>query len=117
MFATVGDHGRGHLPATQRRGQRGERAVDELSVRPVTGGARWVPGFTNGLASTTPFLFEAACMVVAAVAVGRGLWSLPMRRARHRTGRTGACSQSSSCTGCHGDAGDSAVLMPFRPAP
>jgi len=70
MFATVATTAVVNLPATQRRG----RAVSVLLMSEASGlllGSALGGWLYQRAGVTTPFLFEAACMVVAAVAVGR----------------------------------------------
>jgi len=70
MFATVATTAMVNLPAAERRG----RAVSLLLMSETSGllvgsaGGGWL---YEQAGVTTPFLFEGACMVVAAVAVGR----------------------------------------------
>ena len=75
MFATVATTAMVNLPAAQRRG----RAVSLLLMSETSGlllGSAAGGWLYQGVGVASPFLFEAACMVVAAVAVGR--WaSLP----------------------------------------
>ena len=70
MFATVATTAMVNLPAAQRRG----RAVSLLMMSETSGlllGSAAGGWLYQRAGVTTPFLFEAACMVVAAVAVGR----------------------------------------------
>ena len=70
MFATVATTAIVRLPATQRRG----RAVSLLLVSETCGlllGSAVGGWLYQQAGVTTPFLFEAGCMVVAAGAVGR----------------------------------------------
>jgi MFS family permease len=70
MFATVATAAMVNLPAAQRRG----RAVSLLLMSETSGlllGSAVGGWLYQQAGVTTPFLFEAACMVVAAVAVGR----------------------------------------------
>jgi MFS family permease len=70
MFATVATTAMVNLPAAQRRG----RAVSLLLMSETSGllaGSAAGGWLYQRAGVTTPFLFEAACMVVAAVAVGR----------------------------------------------
>jgi MFS family permease len=70
MFATVATTAMVNLPAAQRRG----RAVSLLLMSETSGlllGSAAGGWLYQQAGVTTPFLFEAACMVVAAVAVGR----------------------------------------------
>jgi MFS family permease len=72
MFATVATTAMVNLPAAQGRG----RAVSVLLMSETSGlllGSAAGGWLYQQAGVTTPFLFEAACMVVAAVAVGR--WS------------------------------------------
>ncbi|MGH2361285.1 MAG: MFS transporter [bacterium] len=70
MFATVATTAMVTLPGTQRRG----RAVSLLMICETLGlllgsaGGGWL---YQGVGVASPFLFEAACMIVAAVAVAR----------------------------------------------
>jgi len=70
MFATVATTAMVNLPAAQRRG----RAVSLLLMSETCGlllgsaGGGWL---YQQAGVTTPFLFEAACMVIATVVVGR----------------------------------------------
>ncbi|MGH7315734.1 MAG: MFS transporter, partial [Candidatus Rokuibacteriota bacterium] len=78
MFATVATAATVNVPTAQRRG----RAVSLLLMSETAGlllGSAAGGWLYEGLGATSPFLFEAGCMLVAAVAVGR--WaSLPARR-------------------------------------
>lgn len=78
MFATVATTAMVSTPTVQRRG----RAVSLLLMSETAGlllGSAAGGWLYQGLGAASPFLFEAACMVVAAVAVGR--WaSLAARR-------------------------------------
>ncbi len=70
MFATVATTAMVSTPAVQRRG----RAVSLLLMSESAGlllGSAAGGWLYQGLGAASPFLFEAACMVVAAVAVGR----------------------------------------------
>jgi MFS family permease len=70
MFATVATTAMVNLPAAQRRG----RAVSLLLMSETSGlllGTAAGGWLYQQAGVTTPFLFEAACMVVAAVAVAR----------------------------------------------
>jgi MFS family permease len=70
MFATVATTAMVDLPAAQRRG----RAVSLLLMSETSGlllGSAAGGWLYQQAGVTTPFLFEAACMIVAAVAVGR----------------------------------------------
>ncbi len=70
MFATVATTAMVNLPAAPRRG----RAVSLLLMSETSGlllGTAAGGWLYQGVGATSPFLFEAACMVVAAVAVGR----------------------------------------------
>jgi MFS family permease len=70
MFATVATTAMVNLPAAQRRG----RAVSLLLMSETSGlllGSAAGGWLYQQAGVTTPFLFEAACMIVAAVAVGR----------------------------------------------
>jgi DHA1 family multidrug resistance protein-like MFS transporter len=70
MFATVATTAMVSTPAVQRRG----RAVSLLLISESAGlllGSAAGGWLYQGLGAASPFLFEAACMVVAAVAVGR----------------------------------------------
>jgi MFS family permease len=70
MFATVATTAMIRLPAAQRRG----RAVSLLLMSETSGlllGSAAGGWLYQQVGVKTPFLFEAACMVVAAVAVGR----------------------------------------------
>src|SRR5712692_3127851 len=75
MFATVATTATVSVPAAQRRG----RAVSLLLMSETSGlllGSAAGGWLYQGVGVASPFLFEAACMVVAAAAVGR--WaSLP----------------------------------------
>ena len=79
MFATVATTAMIKLPAAQRRG----RAVSLLLMSETAGlllGSATGGWLYQGVGVASPFLFEAACMIVAAVAVAR--WaSLPAERA------------------------------------
>jgi MFS family permease len=73
MFATVATTAMVNLPAAQRRG----RAVSLLLMSETSGlllGSAAGGWLYQQAGVTTPFLFEAACMVVAAVVVGR--WAM-----------------------------------------
>jgi MFS family permease len=73
MFATVATTAMVNLPAAQRRG----RAVSLLLMSETSGlllGSAAGGWLYQQAGVTTPFLFEAACMIVAAVAVGR--WAM-----------------------------------------
>jgi MFS family permease len=78
MFATVATTAMVSTPNVQRRG----RAVSLLLMSETTGlllGSAIGGSLYQRLGAASPFVFEAACMVVAAVAVGR--WaSLAVRR-------------------------------------
>ncbi len=78
MFATVAATAMVNIPTIQRRG----RAVSLLLISETAGlllGSAAGGWLYQGLGPASPFVFEAACMVVAAVAVGR--WaSLAARR-------------------------------------
>jgi len=80
MFATVATTAVVTLPAAQRRG----RAVSLLLMSETSGlllGSAAGGWLYQGLGAASPFVFEAACMLVAAVAVGR--WaSLAGRRSQ-----------------------------------
>src|SRR2546428_1303109 len=70
MFATVATTAMVHVPAAQRRG----RAVSLLLMSETAGlfcGSAAGGWLYQGAGVASPFLFEAACMVVAALAVGR----------------------------------------------
>ncbi len=70
MFATVATTAVVNVPATRRRG----RAVSVLLMSEAFGlllGSALGGWLYQRAGTTTPFLFEATCMVVAAVAVGR----------------------------------------------
>ena len=70
MFATVATTAMVSLPAAQGRG----RAVSLLLMSETSGlllGSAAGGWLYQGVGVVSPFLFEAACMVVAAVAVGR----------------------------------------------
>jgi len=70
MFATVATTATVSLPAPQRRG----RAVSLLLMSETSGlllGSAAGGWLYEGIGGSSPFLFEAACMVVAAIAVGR----------------------------------------------
>jgi MFS family permease len=70
MFATVATTAMVNLPAAQRRG----RAVSLLLMSETSGlllGSAAGGWLYQQAGVTSPFLFEAACMVIAAVAVGR----------------------------------------------
>jgi len=77
MFGTVATAIMVDLPAAKRRG----RAVSLLFMSETFGlllgtlGSGWL---YRGLGVASPFVFEAACMVVAAVALGR--WAAPAAR-------------------------------------
>jgi len=74
MFATVATAAMVDLPAAPRRG----RAVGVLLMSETSGlllGSAAGGWLYQQAGVTTPFLFEAACMVVATVAVGR--WAAP----------------------------------------
>jgi MFS family permease len=78
MFATVATTAMVSVPAIQRRG----RAVSLLLMSETAGlllGSAVGGWLYQGVGAVSPFIFESACMLVAAVAVGR--WaSLPARR-------------------------------------
>lgn len=78
MFATVATTAMVSVPAVQRRG----RAVSLLLMSETAGlllGSALGGWLYQGVGAVSPFIFESACMLVAAVAVGR--WaSLPARR-------------------------------------
>jgi len=78
MFATVATTAMVSVPAAQRRG----RAVSLLLMSETAGlllGSAVGGWLYQGVGAVSPFIFESACMLVAAVAVGR--WaSLPARR-------------------------------------
>jgi MFS transporter, DHA1 family, multidrug resistance protein len=80
MFATVATTAMVGIPTVRRRG----RAVSLLLMSETAGlllGSAAGGWLYQGLGAGSPFVFEAACMVVAAVAVGR--WaSLAARRSR-----------------------------------
>ena len=70
MFATIATTAMVNLPAAQHRG----RAVSSLLMSETSGlllGSAAGGWLYQRAGVTTPFLFEATCMVVAAVAVGR----------------------------------------------
>ena len=70
MFATVATTATVSLPAPQRRG----RAVSLLLMSETAGlllGTAAGGWLYQGIGVASPFLFEAACMVVAAITVGR----------------------------------------------
>src|SRR2546428_8952819 len=70
MFATVATTATVTLPAPQRRG----RAVSLLLMSETAGlllGSAAGGWLYQGIGVASPFLFEAACMVVAAIAVAR----------------------------------------------
>jgi MFS family permease len=70
MFATVATTAMVNRPAAQRRG----RAVSLLLMSETSGlllGSAAGGWLYQRAGVTTPFLFEAACMIVAAIAVGR----------------------------------------------
>ena len=70
MFATVATTAAVNVPGTQRRG----RAVSVLLMSETSGlllGSALGGWLYQRAGATTPFLFEATCMVVAAVAVAR----------------------------------------------
>jgi MFS family permease len=74
MFGTVAMTVMVDRPAGQRRG----RAVSVLLMSETSGlllGSAAGGWLYQGVGAASPFLFEAACMLVAAVAVGR--WALP----------------------------------------
>jgi MFS family permease len=77
MFATVATTAMVSVPAVQRRG----RAVSLLLMSETAGlllGSAVGGWLYQGVGAVSPFIFESACMLVAAVAVGR--WaSLPAR--------------------------------------
>jgi MFS family permease len=86
MFATVATTAVVSAPAGQRRG----RAVSLLLISETSGllvGSAAGGWLYQGLGTASPFLFEAACMVVAAMALGR--WArraddmVPRRQAVH----------------------------------
>jgi MFS family permease len=86
MFATVATTAMVSAPEAQRRG----RAVSLLLMSETSGlllGSAAGGWLYQGMGSASPFLFEAACMVVAAIALGR--WAsladdaAPKRRAGH----------------------------------
>lgn len=85
MFATVATTAMVTLPAAQRRG----RAVSALMMSETSGlllGSAAGGWLYQGAGVESPFLFEAACMVVAAVAVGRWARLAPDRAmASHRS--------------------------------
>jgi DHA1 family multidrug resistance protein-like MFS transporter len=78
MFATVATTAMVSVPVVQRRG----RAVSLLLMSETAGlllGSAVGGWLYQGVGAVSPFIFESACMLVAAVAVGR--WaSLPARR-------------------------------------
>jgi MFS family permease len=77
MFATVATTAIVDVPAAERRG----RAVSLLLMSETSGllaGSAAGGWLYEGLGATSPFVFEAACMLVAAVAIGRWV-SLPAR--------------------------------------
>lgn len=70
MFATVATTATVNVPTAQRRG----RAVSLLLMSETAGlllGSAAGGWLYEGLGATSPFVFEAGCMLVAAVAVGR----------------------------------------------
>jgi MFS family permease len=70
MFATVATTATVSVPAPQRRG----RAVSVLLMSETSGlllGSAAGGWLYQGVGAASPFLFEAACMIVAAIAVGR----------------------------------------------
>ena len=70
MFATVATTAMVNIPTVQRRG----RAVSLLLMSETAGlllGSAAGGWLYQGLGAASPFVFEAACMFVAAVAVGR----------------------------------------------
>jgi MFS family permease len=70
MFATVATTAMVNIPTVQRRG----RAVSLLLISETAGlllGSAAGGWLYQGLGAASPFVFEAACMLVAAVAVGR----------------------------------------------
>ncbi len=70
MFATVATTAMVNIPTVQRRG----RAVSLLLISETAGlllGSAAGGWLYQGLGAASPFVFEAACMFVAAVAVGR----------------------------------------------
>ncbi len=74
MFGTVATTAMVDLPAAQRRG----RAVSLLLMSETLGlllGSAAGGWLYQGVGVTSPFVFEAACMLMATVAVGR--WALP----------------------------------------
>jgi MFS transporter, DHA1 family, multidrug resistance protein len=74
MFGTVATTTMVDLPAAQRRG----RAVSLLLMCETSGlllGSAAGGWLYQGVGAASPFVFEAACMLVAAVAVGK--WTLP----------------------------------------
>jgi DHA1 family multidrug resistance protein-like MFS transporter len=78
MFATVATTAMVSVPAVQRRG----RAVSLLLMSETAGlllGSAVGGWLYQGVGVVSPFIFESACMLVAAVAVGRRA-SLPGRR-------------------------------------
>jgi MFS family permease len=79
MFATVATTAMVSVPAVQRRG----RAVSLLLMSETAGlllGSAVGGWLYHGVGAVSPFIFESACMLLAAVAVGR--WAaLPARRA------------------------------------
>ena len=83
MFATVATTATVSLPAPQRRG----RAVSLLLMSETAGlllGSAAGGWLYQGIGVASPFLFEAACMVVAAITVGH--WaSLAAAPSRHRS--------------------------------
>jgi MFS family permease len=74
MFGTVATTAMVDLPAAQRRG----RAVSLLLMSETLGllvGSAAGGWLYQGVGVTSPFVFEAACMLMAAIAVGK--WALP----------------------------------------
>jgi DHA1 family multidrug resistance protein-like MFS transporter len=74
MFGTVATTAMVDLPAAQRRG----RAVSLLLMCETLGlllGSAAGGWLYQGVGVTSPFVFEAACMLMAAIAVGK--WALP----------------------------------------
>jgi len=72
MFATVATTTMVSVPATRRRG----RAVSWLLMSETAGlllGSAVGGWLYQGVGAVSPFIFESACMLVAAVAVGRPL--------------------------------------------
>ncbi|HTE65951.1 MAG TPA: MFS transporter, partial [Candidatus Binatia bacterium] len=84
MFATVATTAMVSVPAVQRRG----RAVSLLLMSETAGlllGSAVGGWLYQGVGAVSPFIFESACMLAAAVAVGR--WaSLPARRSSETGG-------------------------------